>query len=499
MRSHPLVLAAVLALAYALPTTAETTRESAYVMSAAKAGKPVEGLIREVPGGTLVLVPKQDPTLNIPLHIDQHVPEVARGVPLLVEFRLEKDGPRLQNLTLPAVTQWRQASKTLSSASDLSNAMLSLQQASERALHVGSNQSADEFEHEARDEASRSELGQQLDRTEGELLAAYSNLMAKDPSDRKARDELVQLFIKVRRSNKSIYGRPDFYASNSYLRMYQVSHSAVGIATRDDSRLICSGVAIAPKLVLTARHCLKMVVPQELDVWLDYEAGQAGPSATVRVERRVAEGDKLETGDSFDYVVLELAQEVPPFGGTTVVQCLSEARLRRDQPIYVVGHPAGSPRTIHDNAWVLFPFATTGAGLAELLMLVEAEFRESKDRERWIQQFRDSYRPDASGELFLNFSRRFGRQPIVAAEADTFHGNSGAPVFDRMTHSVVGIVVAGEEDSPDPWQPGWRRHEAIIPASQIIADLARFPKVQEAIQVCKPPVKTTSVTLGNQD
>lgn len=466
--------------------------------AASPAGRSVEATIQERPDGTLQLKPVGDGTTAIPLAPDQKLPEAAKDAPVNVRVQLENGTARITGVTLPVLADWSNAKANFAGSPDLVGAMDALKQASDRALHVEpASTPASPDEHVARDETGRSDLTEELGKTEEQIIAEYLKLIDQSPKDVVRRTQLVSMFVKTKRSNKALYGRPDYYASTSYLSMYNAAKSAVALAVADTQKAFCSGVLISRDLVLTARHCLTEFLPAELQVWLGYESG-GDVHAAIMVKEKVAEGQVLEGGHHIDYAVLRLESDIGQFDKVATLQCLSEARLRRDNPVYVVGFPEGNPKTIHDNAWVLFPFAATETDYARLLMLVEAEFRDSPKREQFVEQFRKSYRLSPGDRMYQNYSARFGNQPILAVDADTFHGNSGSPAFDRQTHALVGVVVAGEEDSRDPWTPGWRRHEAIVPASQIIGDLQRFPEVRQAITICPKPGRAVAANTPRE-
>lgn len=94
-----------------------------------------------------------------------------------------------------------------------------------------------------------------------------------------------------------------------------------------------------------------------------------------------------------DWVVLRLERPVTHLGPLAPTRF---ARPRRGRAVYALGHPRGLPLKLTDSARVL---ATDGA----------------------------TFRTDL----------------------DTYVGNSGSPVFDATTHSLVGLVVEGQKDEGD--------------------------------------------------
>ena len=127
---------------------------------------------------------------------------------------------------------------------------------------------------------------------------------------------------------------------------------------------------------------------------------------------------------------------------------------------------------VHDNAFILFPFKVNDRELAELQMIVCAETQESPDRANELNEFLDSYFKVADDPAsWEQYSLKWNGMPVVAADCDTSHGNSGSPVFDRKTNRLVGLLFAGQPDLHESFTPGWRRHEAIIPIEQIVAQV----------------------------
>jgi hypothetical protein len=176
---------------------------------------------------------------------------------------------------------------------------------------------------------------------------------------------------------------------------------------------------------------------------------------------------------NYDFAVLEVGVDTPDgnhAGDLYPVQCLSLSRVKRDDPLYLIGHPLGDPRTVHDNTFVYFPFRVTELEFTELEMAVRSEFLGSDDELMRLGEFRDSYQQRNLGgqTVYENFSLRWQLQPTIGVDSDTFHGNSGSPTYSRKTHRVVGILFDGEDDLDNPWQVGWRAHEAVLPIEAVV-------------------------------
>lgn len=329
----------------------------------------------------------------------------------------------------------------------------------------------------ARSDAGEPEVeafAEQLERTREELVRSYRTAVAEgDLAEQRA---LLETFRSVQRTGKAIYGmrRDDRYPPQTYERIHANTKGSVAVL-EEGQPVHCSGVLIGRALVLTNHHCIRHVFPDRLRVRFDYEVnllGDALPARTFLVSGVAPFA--LERG-AMDFSVLRIAADgegrLP--GDLYPVQCLSTARARRDDPLYLVGHPLGQARTVHDNTFVYFPFRVNELEFGELEMLVLTEFLDAADDTARVEEFRNSYRRfEQDGFVhYDNYSMRWDGQPTIGVDSDTFHGNSGSPVFSRRTHRVVGILFDGEEDLDTEWQVGWRAHEAVLPITQVISQL----------------------------
>lgn len=338
------------------------------------------------------------------------------------------------------------------------------------------------------------QLKQTVDEAEQQVIQAYQALPAAQRQEQRA---LVEQHAELRRLNKSLYGldRDDRYPPQAYERIYANSRGAFALRVKGQEKPRCSAVLIGEKLALTNNHCILEEATEELEAVFDYEddlAGQHMPSKVFPLSdiRLTAEDER----GNLDFVLLELGAnadgKLP--GKVYPVQCLSMKPVRRDDPLYVVGFPLGEPRTVHDNAFVYFPFRVSPDEYAEIKMLVSAEFDsiEAEDlsyREGKLKEFVDSYQlRDDGGEPYYEYiSMRFGQQPTIGADSDTYHGNSGSPVYNRRTHAVIGLLFDGQEDLTEPWAAGWRAHEAVLPITKVVERLdSAAPAWREDPRVC---------------
>jgi hypothetical protein len=157
----------------------------------------------------------------------------------------------------------------------------------------------------------------------------------------------------------------------------------------------CTGFLIAPDIIATAGHCIdgsnflmkrfvfgfQMVSKQKAKVSIpDSDIFQA----TGIIDRRLE-------GNGSDYAIVKLDR---PAIGHKSLTLNSKRKIRDNENLYVIGHPAGLPKKFADGAVVRDNTPTTH----------------------------------------------------FVSNLDTYGGNSGSPVFNANTHEVEGILVRGEND-----------------------------------------------------
>jgi V8-like Glu-specific endopeptidase len=66
--------------------------------------------------------------------------------------------------------------------------------------------------------------------------------------------------------------------------------------------------------------------------------------------------------------------------------------------------------------------------------------------------------------------------------ADTFHGDSGGPVFDHdHDQCVVGILTSGMPDTGIRLTANLKQHERVLPVTAILDDLNQDPSTAKLI------------------
>jgi secreted trypsin-like serine protease len=446
----------------------------------------VEGLLARGPGGKAIFMPKDKPSEYVSLPGTKELSSHTLGLPVTAVIEETRGAPLARQLELEAVSDW-QEQKVLSRKSfpRIHAAMDELKAIFRKVLAPG--------QHNAGDARA---LLQASEKAERELINAYSLTEGQRSSER---DELLRQFSTLRRTTKAIYTRLDNYPPEGYRRIFENSRSTGALAVRGERLPFCSGFLIGTDLFLTAAHCLEVYQPDELEVRFEYELdllGNAKKADAYPVLQAVPQHEKAfePDGPELDFVLLKLGKNAQQLlaGETYPVQCLSSRRVLRDDALYIIGHPAGQPRVVHDNAFVYFPFqVVTRQEFTRLQMIINVEFADDPQKEARLAEFTKSYRERRLGNgdpVYENFSRLYEGQPTIGTDADTFEGDSGSPAYSRNTHWVIGMLFAGKADVPRPYTPGWKSHEAILPATVIIEKLDKaLPDWRASPKVCVKP------------
>lgn len=323
---------------------------------------------------------------------------------------------------------------------------------------------------------------------------------------------------------KAIYAGGREYPPYIYRQIASNTQGVVGIAERTglgagQLKPHCSGALVGSSVILTARHCLfdtRDGVPRRrpdgnLKVIFDFESDPAFPftPTEVNVERVIAMGERdgRPTGEKLDYALLEIARTPEPAIVWQISDaapsalldpsrqiCLVTFTLQREEEIYVVGHPQSRARAVADSGKVLFPYRVDESALGLLTKRVleqlhAAAVAEGAESDRLLDLYRrwtESYveTPKGSG-TYIHNSAKFGGQPTLGIQSNTFGGNSGGPVFSKLYNHMVGLFRGGAFDFQRELVPGWEFHEAALPIERVILDLNdQVPGWQEQYKVC---------------
>lgn len=334
---------------------------------------------------------------------------------------------------------------------------------------------------------------QAADNLEQSLVDAYAEL---PPEERKEQGRvLVDQHAELMRFEQDFF-RTDHnerYPPQTYQRIYANTRGALALRIKGESQPLCSGVLVANHLALTNRHCVANVEAGQLEVVFDYEEDLDGNPLSPRTFP--VSGIKFRGGEPYlDFSVLEIAADAAGVlpGQAYPPQCISTAGPKHKDAIYVVGFPLGRPLVVHDNTHVYFPFRITEKEYITIEISVREEFRPGPEEDQAyldgkIKEFHDSYlkRTEADQTVFEYYSKRFDEQPTIGVDSDTYPGNSGSPAFHRRTHALVGLLFDGHRTTTEPWRPGWRTHEAVLPITKIIEAMdQQEPGWFDSQQIC---------------
>jgi len=296
----------------------------------------------------------------------------------------------------------------------------------------------------------------------------------------------------VHPDTKAIYGDLDNYAPWRYDVIFRQSQAVVALGDAQASVARCSGVLLAADLVLTAAHCFSgppARAPRQLEVWFGFaeQPGTLTPQSPVRraIQELVVPGpdqvaammDGQFNADLLDYAIVQIA----PLAGAEpapAVPCVRRTQLSKGDAVYVVGYPQGTPVKVHDSGRVYLPYRILEGEFARLRMNVQADMMALPDAAGYMKQFDESYDnrevwPEGLVWRVLRHVRD-GGQPRMGIVVDTFHGDSGGPVYEHDGgQCLVGILIGGASDTGIRRNPNWREHERVLPLETIVTDLQR--------------------------
>lgn len=187
----------------------------------------------------------------------------------------------------------------------------------------------------------------------------------------------------------------------------------------------CSGVLIAPDVIVTAGHCMMSSTACENYAWVFQYQVQNGKQQDVTVKKRDVYACekllKINMSEGFDYALVKLDQEVSDVTPVKVAKTLPTIGTK----VVTIGNPSGLPQKITDGA--------------EVKETSKTEFK---------------------------------------ANIDTFNKGSGSPVFHAGTGELLGILVRGEKDYVKDMSRG-----CFLP--NVISDSSAGEDISSSIQFLK--------------
>lgn len=219
-------------------------------------------------------------------------------------------------------------------------------------------------------------------------------------SDRKilaVADSTVALFEK----GQLVPGKAQLRGSNRQVNTLALRANTFGAAYHlcqqepffnQPSGAFCSGFLVGPDLVATAGHCVEDSKCPQVAFAFGFQMNNNNTPIMTFPQTEVYGCKKViarELTNQQDYALVQLDRPVTNHKPLALAQRAPAA----NEPIYVIGHPAGLPKKA------------------------------------------------AGGANVRNLSNGF-----FSANTDTYGGNSGSAVFSLQTHEVLGILVRGEND-----------------------------------------------------
>lgn len=218
-----------------------------------------------------------------------------------------------------------------------------------------------------------------------------------DSTLRRSADAVVSLFHE-----RNIIPLEDGENSKIYKTVYGTEY---GLCPREPfltqpCSAFCSGVLVARDIIATAGHCVDTPskgTPPATSIRFVFGYRMRDP---YNAQLIISNGEiysgkeivaKVYTTTGADWALVRLDREVV---GHQPRPIRRSSKIPDEQGVYIIGHPCGLPAKFANNATV----------------------RSNSD-------------PD-----------------FFVANLDSYGGNSGSPVFNRMTHEVEGLLVRGERD-----------------------------------------------------
>lgn len=159
----------------------------------------------------------------------------------------------------------------------------------------------------------------------------------------------------------------------------------------------CTAFLVAPSILATAGHCVVRKSDCDNSIWVkNYILENNNQTAVNKFHEKDVYHCKrilvqeLDSETKSDFALIELDQEV---NDIKALELSEKNENMTGEKIFIMGHPSGLPLKISDDAYI------------------------------------------------------FSETPFYfSSNLDSFHGNSGSPVFNQLSLEVEGILVRGNDD-----------------------------------------------------
>lgn len=324
---------------------------------------------------------------------------------------------------------------------------------------------------------------------------------------------------------KAVYGFDDNFDVYRIDQIYRNTPAIAMVRDRNNpGKPIGTAFLAAKNVIVTAEHCVKNHKNRgtlgDLEFVFFNEYGLNSDGIHIRKQEIVCAinggaiyGSDLDVSESFsnpDFAIFFIAPPADAESKATIESIkplrLSLRNCDYGDALCGIGHPEGRYKQVHLNCRVLLPFQLRGKESINAFATRMAEKFGIMDRTLKRDTRRMSTQSDREREfLATHYSPIIGQEedddslyhidrtnnlnrPAIAIEADTFAGDSGAPIIDINTNAVIGILVAGQPNSNEAIAAvSLEQHEVVLPIKFVIDGMGGIEKVKALGGAVLPP------------